>query len=346
MRYGIAVGAVLVACVLQGAVYPFIPPSPHLFFYPAVFVAARLGGSRPGYVATVLSTLAIAQWFLPPTGLLAIENASDVLDLAIFCAVCLAISAVLGQLRSALEREKREAIAAREAKQSTDATWSMVAHDLRQPLNVINLSSTALGRKPTTSLDMEKMLQMIQRSTHRARDLIDHALDAMRAAEGKLVVSPGPCDAGELCAHAIDAVAVLAERKGVKLESDVASRRAVLCDQPRLEQVLTNLLGNAIEFTPRNGVVSLYVDEVEGGVKISVRDTGRGIPSEELEAIFTKFWAGATSPGTGLGLWIACAILEAHGSKLTVTSRVGEGTTFAFVLPYALEESATAPAHA
>jgi signal transduction histidine kinase len=345
VRYGVAVASVIVAYALQYAIWPLIPPSPHLFFYPAVFLAARIGGSRPGYVATVLSTVAIAHGFLPPGGKFSIAHASDMLDLAIFFAVGIGVSAALGQLRSALVHEKGDAVAARAAKKSTDATWSMVAHDLRQPLNVINLGSTELGRRHTTPPDMEKMLQLIQRSTHRARDLIDHALDAMRAAEGRLVVSPAPCDAGELCAHALDAVVLLAASKGVKLESDVASRRAVLCDQPRLEQVLTNLLGNAIEFTPRGGVVSLYVDEVDDGLRLSVRDTGRGIPKEEIDAIFTKFWSGAHSHGTGLGLWIACAILDAHGSKLAVSSTVDKGTTFAFVLPFARVESGTRAAH-
>ena len=83
--------------------------------------------------------------------------------------------------------------------------------------------------------------------------------------------------------------------------------------------------------------MSVYVDEVPEGLRFSVRDTGRGIPEEELGAIFTKFWSGgasSTGNGSGLGLWIACAILEAHGSRLTVESQVGKGTTFGFTLPF------------
>ena len=334
-RYGIAVGCVVVAHVTQLAIWSFIPPSPHLLFYPAVFIAARFGGRGPGYVATALSTFAIAYGFLPPEGLLAVANPSDALDLAIFFGVGIGISIALGQLRTALRSERHDADRARAAKQSTDATWSMVAHDLRQPLNVINLGSTELGRRGIIAPDMEKMLRLIQRSTDRARDLVDHALDAMRAAEGKLVVAPAPCDPGELCAHALDAVALLAGGQGVTLESDVATRRAIRCDQPRLEQVLTNLLGNAIKFTPRGGVVSVYADETAEGLRFSIKDTGRGIPPDELDAIFTKFWSkGATSSGSGLGLWIACAILEAHGARLTVESQLGKGTTFSFTLPF------------
>lgn len=339
-RYTIAVGVVPVAHLLQLAVWPYIPPSPHLFFYPAVFLAARIGGRGPGCVATALSTAAIAYGFLPPEGILAVADPSDALDLALFFGVSIGISIALGQLRTALKRQTADARQARAAKQSTDATWSMVAHDLRQPLSVINLGSSELGRRATTPPDMEKMLRLIQRSTDRARDLVDHALDAMRAAEGKLVVDPGPCDAAELCAHALDAVALLAAGQGVKLESDVATRRAIRCDQPRLEQVLTNLLGNALKFTPRGGVVSVYADEVADGLRFSIKDTGRGIPPEELESIFTK-WSGGSGTSTGLGLWIACAILEAHGSRLTVESHVGKGTTFAFTLPFAVESRDT-----
>jgi signal transduction histidine kinase len=346
-RYAAAVAAVIVAYLLQLGMWRFIPPSPHLFFYPAVFLAARIGGRGPGYVATALSTAAIAQGFLPPEGVLAIASPSDALDLAIFFGVGIGISIALGRLRSALQRETADARKARAQKQSTDATWSMVAHDLRQPLSVINLGSTELGRRASTPPDMERVLRLIQRSTDRARDLVDHALDAMRAAEGKLVVDPGPCDASELCAHALDAVALLATGQGVTIESDVATRRAVSCDQPRLEQVLTNLLGNAIKFTPRGGVVSVYADELADGIRFSIKDTGRGIPADQIEAIFTKFWSGSggtPGTGTGLGLWIACAILDAHGSRLTVESRVGEGTTFAFTLPFAVDErEATGP---
>ena len=334
-RFAFAVLCVAVAYGLQMGVWPYIPPSPHLLFYPAVFVAARVGGARAGYLATSLSTFAIAYGFLPPEGTFVVEKASDALDLGIFFVVSIGISAALGQLRNAILREQSDAKDARAAKESTDAAWSMIAHELRQPLSVITMGSNELGRRVTTPPDMEKMLRLIQRSTARARELVDNALDAMRSGEGKLSMEAAPCDASELCAHAVDAVALAASRKGVKLESDVATRRPVMCDQPRLSQVLVNLLGNAVKFTPAGGTVSLYVDESGGGLCFSVRDTGPGIPASELASIFTKFWSGSRGGGTGLGLWIAGTIIEAHGSKIEVESRPGEGTKFSFVLPFA-----------
>ena len=333
VRYGVAALLVGTAYALQLAVWPFIPPSPHLLFYPAVFVAARLGGRGPGYFATALAAVAIAYGFLPPEGVLAVDKASDVLDLAIFGGVGVGISFGIGQLRAALAREKALAQRATKAKESTDATWSMMAHDLRQPLNVITLGSSQLGRRAPMPPEMEETLGLIKRSTERARVLLDDALDAMRATEGKLVIDAAECDARELCAHAVDAVSLLAKRKGVTLECDVSTRGVLMCDQPRMEQVLANLLGNAVKFTPKGGVVSLYVDESERGFEFSVRDTGRGIPQEELESIFTKFWTASSPGGTGLGLWIACAIVEAHGAHLSVQSSVGVGTTFLFTLP-------------
>jgi signal transduction histidine kinase len=314
-RYGLPVVVVAVAYALQRLIWPFIPASPHLLFYPAVFVSARFGGRASGYLATALAAAGIAYGFLPPEGVFVVEKTSDVLDLGIFASVGCGISAGIGQLRAALARESAAAARATEAKKSTDATWSMVAHDLRMPLHVITLGSGQLGRRASTPMppEMEKTLGMIRRSTERARGLLDDALDAMAATEGKLAIEPAECDARELCEHAIDAVSLLAQRQGVKLECDVATRETLLCDQARVEQVLTNLLGNAIKVTPRHGVVSLYVDASEGGLELSIHHAGVEIPDSEL--------------------WIACAILEAHATALAVDTCDGEGTTFRFTLP-------------
>lgn len=333
-RYGVALAVVAVASALRRLIWPEVPPSPALFFYPAVFIAARLGGARAGYVATAAASFAIATPFITSHGV-HVGSPSNAVDILIFACVGVAISAAVGKLDTLLQCEHAAALRAEEAKRSTDATWSMVAHDLRTPLDAINLGSSALGSRASTTAETERMLAIIKRSTMRASHLIDDAIDAMRAAEGRLRVEPAECDARELCAHAIDAVSLLASRGGVRLESDVATLHALVCDQPRLEQVLVNLLGNGIKFTPARGVVSLYVDEEEDGVHFTVRDTGRGIPRDELDSIFTKFWSSGPRGGSGLGLWIACAILQAHHARLTVESEVGVGTTFRFTLPKA-----------
>lgn len=136
------------------------------------------------------------------------------------------------------------------------------------------------------------------------------------------------CDTRELCAHAADAVAPLAARRGVALELDVGTRCLLLCDQARFEQAVTNLLGHAINQTPSDGVVSLYVDETEHNLEFAVHDTGPGIPAEELDAIF---------------LWNAGAILDAHGATLAVENHAHGGTTFRFALPKIAADERRAP---
>lgn len=337
VRYGMAVVLATLAFVLQWLIWPFIPPSPQLLFYPAVFLAAWLYGAGPGYLATFVSCYWMAEVFLPPEGLLVVADASDVLDLVVFAIVACGISYLMGRLRTALSHERKAAAEARLAREAVEATWSMVAHDLRTPLNVIQLSSSDLERRLRQSdgaeaAPMERTLKAIQRSTHRASDLVRDAVDAMRLANGVLRVEPRSLDVQVLCGDALDALAPLAQKKSVELQMDVPAGLRLLADGPRLHQVLSNLLGNAIKFTPAGGHIALRAEAEADGVRFSVSDDGAGIAEDELEAIFAKFWTKDTGAGLGLGLWIAKAIVEAHGSRLSVASRKGEGTTFYFVV--------------
>lgn len=327
------------AFLLQWLIWPFIPPSPQLFFYPAIFLAAWLYGAGPGYLATFTSCYWMAEAFLPPEGLLVVADPSDVLDLAVFAVVGCGISYVMGRLRTALRLERKAAAEARLAREAVEATWSMVAHDLRTPLSVIQLSSNDLERRlqqtggSADAARMERTLKAIQRSTHRASDLVRDAVDAMRLANGVLRVEPRPLDVQLLCSEALEAIAPIAQKKSVELAVVAPTELSLLADGPRLHQVLSNLLGNAIKFTPEGGHILLRAEpESDGGVRFSVSDDGAGIAEDELEAIFAKFWTKDTTAGLGLGLWIAKAIVEAHGSRLSVASRKGEGTTFYFVV--------------
>ncbi len=340
IRYAVAILTTFAAYLAQLLIWPFIPPSPQLFFFPAVFVTAWLAGAEAGYVATFLCCVGIAQGFLPPTGIFDVRQPSDVLDLGVFAVVAFGVSATIGRLHTALEREHAAAREAQIAREAVEATWSMVAHDLRTPLNVIQLSSTELERRlpdpgdATERARTERALRAIKRSTNRATDLVEDAVDAMRLANGVLSIVVSPCDVKKLCQEAVDSVFVLAQRKNIALTTNAEGGLSVGCDESRLTQVLSNLLGNAVKFTPAGGSVKLLVRDEGKAIRFAVVDDGPGIPEAELGAIFAKFWTRDRSTGVGLGLWIAKAIVEAHGASLTVESRVGEGTTFSFVLPH------------
>jgi signal transduction histidine kinase len=139
--------------------------------------------------------------------------------------------------------------------------------------------------------------------------------------------------------EAHDMLAPLAGEKGIRLDCAITDGLPeVTADGGRIVQVLSNLVGNAIKFTPRDGRIVIRAEPAPGGVRISVADTGAGIPEEQLSKLFGRFWQGnpADRRGIGLGLSIAKGIVDAHGGRIWVESRVGEGTTFYFTLGTAL----------
>jgi two-component system sensor histidine kinase GlrK len=145
-------------------------------------------------------------------------------------------------------------------------------------------------------------------------------------------------DLSTLIMRSIREMTPLATAKNIRIDSDIGEISYVFIDSERILQILRNLIGNALKFTPPGGTVSVAVRQTEKGAHLSVTDTGPGIPREELDVIFDKFRQALSnhSPrfqGTGLGLAIVRHIAEAHGGKVWVESEVGLGSTFTFVLP-------------
>jgi len=232
---------------------------------------------------------------------------------------------------------------AREAIRARDEVLAVVSHDLRNPLNVILMTASLLlqqnARVTAPGEGERKMrvaLERIQRSAKQMALLVRDLLDANRIEAGALVLEPESHTALALLEEALDAIRPLASEKGVKLLGAPPPRwLRVLADRSRLLQVFSNLLGNAIKFTPAGGEVSVSVQRVEEGVRFSVKDTGPGIPPENLPRLFDRYWqAPATAKlGSGLGLFIAKGIVEAHGGTLCVKSQPGDGSVFTFTVP-------------
>jgi signal transduction histidine kinase len=323
---GVGLGLPALAFAAQDIIWPFIPPSPHLLFYPAVIGAARISGARAGVLATLTSLAAIAYGFLPPATSIAVDVPKDILNLVIFGSVGVFISMTIGRLRETAIRERAARIAA-------DETWAMIAHDLRTPLSTIEMGSKQLAnRLRMGGGELERAARVIERSSGRALSLLQDAVDTVKLNEGAFAVEPEACDVRELFAHVLDGTAPVAVRASVRLDSDVATKRSIVCDEPRIAQVLQNLTTNAIRFTPRGGSVTLVAEDDGDDVRIHVRDTGSGIAPGDLRFLFDKHWSKG-SGGSGLGLWIARSIVEAHHRELEVTSHRGQGTDFSFRLP-------------
>jgi signal transduction histidine kinase len=187
-------------------------------------------------------------------------------------------------------------------------------------------------------------LATIHASTVGMQRLVEDLLDASSLRGGALRVHRAPCRAGDPFAEAERMLRPLAEAAGLSLAVEAvggAAERVAPLDAARLVQLLSNLVGNAVKFTPPGGRVAVRYAASDEALEAWVADTGPGIAAEDLPHLFTAFWRGDRRGrrGVGLGLWIARAVVEAHGGELTVTSRADagadRGTTFHFTLPYA-----------
>ncbi|MBI2568679.1 MAG: GAF domain-containing protein [Candidatus Schekmanbacteria bacterium] len=250
----------------------------------------------------------------------------------------------------AAERQANEL--AREAIRAREELLAVVSHDLRSPLSSITLGVSCLEELLPECKDgeMVPVVTALRRSAAGMSRLIEDLLDAARIEAGRLAVTLKAQQVFPVVREAVEAVRLLAEQKALRLEERLAGHSPIArCDYQRLLQALANLLGNAIKFTPASGSVAIGVETVEGEVRFTVADTGPGISEQALPHVFDRYWqaGGSASAGAGLGLYIVKGIVEAHGGRIWVESRLGAGSAFLFTLPPALpsgEERAAATA--
>jgi signal transduction histidine kinase len=250
------------------------------------------------------------------------------------------------QTGNAYAKEQQALGIARKAVAARDDLMGIVAHDLRNPLHAIAIQATYL-QKAATSDKAREQAESIISTTARMAHLIKSLLDVASMEAGRFSVTAIRCDVDEIiraCLQVFDAVATA---KGIRLASTVKQAGLVACaDRERVLQLLSNLLGNAVKFSPQGGEVVFSVEPQGEHVRFSIRDAGPGIPHEHLQHIFDRFWKREIdgNKGTGLGLFIAKSIVEAHGGQIYVESALGHGATFSFTLPlYVSDECCTRP---
>jgi signal transduction histidine kinase len=234
-------------------------------------------------------------------------------------------------------QEQGAVIAARKALAARDELMGIVAHDLRNPLGAITMKAMLLGRH-AESEKTRQLAESIENVTTRMEYLIKTMLEVTTIEAGKFTVNPAQCAVDELLRETLEIFGPLSTSKQVRFEQRLNEPAlAVHADRERVLQVLSNLVGNAVKFTPEGGRVTLSVDRQGGMARFSVVDSGPGIPRENLAHVFDRYWK-AEAPGkkgTGLGLFIAKGIVDAHGGRIWVESDVVQGTRFTFTLPIA-----------
>ncbi len=237
----------------------------------------------------------------------------------------------------------------RRATRAREDLLAIVSHDLKNPLGVVQLASALLLRgRPGAPRDesVHKQAGRIQAAAERMSRLISDLLDWGRIEAGGLPLEPSVLGAGVLVSEALESVRPLAEERRLQVVAELPEESLrVHCDRTRVLQVLGNLLGNALKFTPEGGRLTVGARPRGHEVCFQVEDTGQGIPPEQLAYVFDRYWQAkdATSRGTGLGLAIAKGIVEAHGGRIWAESRLGLGSTFRFTLPAAEAQPLATP---
>lgn len=231
--------------------------------------------------------------------------------------------------RKRLERMKSEFLAS-------------VSHELRTPLaSIMGFVELLLGEEPGELTPTQReFLEIMLESSHRLLGMVNDILDVSRIEAGDLDLRTQRIRLEEVVARAVRSARHLAESKEIALELEMGPPLPIIKGDPeRLEQVMDNLLNNAVKFTPRGGQITVRVQSRQPyEVQVEVTDTGIGIPSADMAHLFSRFHrgenvAGQAIPGAGLGLHITQAIVTEHGGRIEVESEVGKGSTFRFTLP-------------
>jgi len=350
----------------------------YVFLYLGLIAAVGVArGLWPALSAAVVSFAFLDYFFVPHFYTFTISDPQDLLNLAVFVATATLVGVLASRRRRALlesealalqlrdvntelvllNKEQAEAAQAalrlarseqqvrslQEADRLRRELLANVSHELRTPLGTILTESTD-SSAPLTVADAGRRLGTLAAEARRLEALVNDMLDMARIEGGALDLDLEPVRLGDAITAAAERLHHVAATRAVEWDQP-AAEVDVLADWARLGQVLDNLVGNAIKFTPEDGQVRVGVDHADGTCRVTVSDTGIGIPADERPKLFQRFYRASSATrqaigGTGLGLAISKAIAESHDGTIHLADHDGPGTVFVLELPLATREEA------
>jgi signal transduction histidine kinase len=311
-------------------------PNLDMLYLLVVLVSALQWGQRPSVFTAIVSALVFDFCFITPRFTFTITDPSYVISLVGFLAVALATS-TLAARAGQLVKEQEARARAESANQAKDEILRKISHELRAPLNAVMGWTQVLRDARDDSERLARSVSGLQNSGQALAALVDDLLESARLESGKLTVALEPVELAPIVSSALDVMAIAARQKQIELESTIQPVGEVLADAQRIRQMVINLVSNAIKFTPPGGRVTVRLDAEGDQVRLTVSDTGAGIPHEFLPRLFEPFAQadGRNSlGGLGLGLSIVKYLVEAHdGTIVAASAGSGRGSTFTVRLP-------------
>ncbi|HEX6266535.1 MAG TPA: HAMP domain-containing sensor histidine kinase [Burkholderiales bacterium] len=339
-RYGVALALALASLGLVHLLETVEGTQLSSLAVASVVLSAMYGGLGPALLDAVLTAVGIDYFYSEPLTHV-FDSWGSVLRVLTYAAIGMLIAGIVAALRDAHRSLHRQLQQVEQARRARENMLAIVSHDLRSPLTAVLLGIGYVKRVAGEGKPMETLagaLDAIHRSADSMKRLVDDLLDAARIESGRFALEPAPQRLLPIVEDAVESGRLAAGARRIRIDLEAPEGEHVVhCDRQRLTQVLANLIGNAVKFSPEGARVELRLREEGAWLRIDVRDWGPGIAEEHLPHVFTRYWQATDTAhlGTGLGLFIARNIVESHGGRIGVESRLGEGSTFSVRLPKA-----------
>jgi signal transduction histidine kinase len=304
----------------------------------SVVLSGLYGGLGPALLDAAITAIGIDYYYSEPLARV-FDSWSSLFRVLTYAAIGALIAGVVASLRDAHRRLHTQLQEVEQAKRARENTLAIVSHDLRSPLSAVLLGIAYVRRAAAEGNSLQSLagaLDAIQRSADSMRRLVDDLLDAARIESGRFSIEPARQRLLPIVEDAVHAARLAADAKRMRIELKAPEDEYIVhCDRQRLLQVLSNLIGNAVKFSPEGAPLEVRLGAEGEWLRIEVRDSGPGIAQEQQPHVFTRYWQATDTAhlGAGLGLFIAKTIVESHGGRISVESEPGRGSTFTVHLP-------------